>query len=212
MYLPRHFAETDVAAMHALMRAHPLATLVASGPQGLVANHLPLLLAPDPAPNGTLQGHLARANPLWKEVAPEAPVLVIFHGPQHYISPSSYASKASDGRVVPTWNYVAVHAHGSLRVIDDADWVAAQIEALTATQEAGQAQPWSVADAPADFIERMRAAVVGIEIVIGRLVGKWKLSQNQPAANRSSLIAALEASGKEDSITMARLIRQRQRP
>lgn len=212
MYLPKHFAETDPGAMHALMREYPLATLVTSGADGLTANHLPLQLLPEPAPNGCLQGHVARANPLWKQASPQLPALAIFHGPQHYISPSSYESKARDGRVVPTWNYVAVHAHGSLRVIDDADWVAAQIEALTAMQEARQAQPWSVADAPADYIERMRAAVVGIEIVITRLVGKWKVSQNQPAANQSSLIAALEANGNEDSITMARLIRQRQRP
>lgn len=212
MYLPPHFAETDVAAMHALMRAHPLATLVTSGPQGLAANHLPLHLSTDPAPNGRLQGHVARSNPVWKEAVPEAPVLVIFNGPEHYISPSSYASKAKDGRVVPTWNYVAVHAHGSLCVIDDATWVAAQMQALTSTHEAGQAAPWSVEDAPADYIEKMRAAVVGIEILITRLVGKWKVSQNQSRANQDSLIAALEADNSDKSITMARLIRQRRRP
>ena len=212
MYLPKHFAETDVAAMHALMRAHPLATVVHSGPQGLVANHLPLHLSAEPAPNGCLQGHVARANTLWKEAGPDAQVLVIFNGPEHYISPSSYASKARDGRVVPTWNYVAVHAHGTLRVIDDAAWVAAQMQALTSTHEAGRAAPWSVEDAPADYIERMRMAVVGIEIVVSRLEGKWKVSQNQPAENQESLVAALEADDNEQSTTMARLIRQRRRP
>lgn len=212
MYLPKHFAETDVAAMHALMRAHPLATVVHSGPQGLGANHLPLHLFTEPAPNGCLQGHVARANTLWKEAGPDAQVLVIFNGPEHYISPSSYASKARDGRVVPTWNYVAVHAHGTLRVIDDAAWVAAQMQALTSTHEAGRAAPWSVEDAPADYIERMRMAVVGIEIVVSRLEGKWKVSQNQPAENQESLVAALEADDNEQSTTMARLIRQRRRP
>lgn len=212
MYLPKHFAETDVAAMHALMRAHPLATVVHSGPQGLVANHLPLHLSAELAPNGCLQGHVARANTLWKEAGPDAQVLVIFNGPEHYISPSSYASKARDGRVVPTWNYVAVHAHGTLRVIDDAAWVAAQMQALTSTHEAGRATPWSVEDAPADYIERMRMAVVGIEIVVSRLEGKWKVSQNQPAENQESLVAALEADDNEQSTTMARLIRQRRRP
>lgn len=212
MYLPKHFAETDVAAMHALMRAHPLATVVHSGPQGLVANHLPLHLSAEPAPNGCLQGHVARANPLWKEAVPDAQMLVIFNGPEHYISPSSYASKARDGRVVPTWNYVSVHAHGTLRVIDDAAWVAAQMQALTSTHEAGRAAPWSVEDAPADYIERMRMAVVGIEIVVSRLEGKWKVSQNQPAENQESLVAALEADDNEQSTTMARLIRQRRRP
>ena len=212
MYLPKHFAETDVAAMHALMRAHPLATVVHSGPQGLGANHLPLHLSAEPAPNGCLQGHVARANTLWKEAGPDAQVLVIFNGPEHYISPSSYASKARDGRVVPTWNYVAVHAHGTLRVIDDAAWVAAQMQALTSTHEAGRAAPWSVEDAPADYIERMRMAVVGIEIVVSRLEGKWKVSQNQPAENQESLVAALEADDNEQSTTMARLIRQRRRP
>ena len=212
MYLPKHFAETDVAAMHALMRAHPLATVVHNGPQGLGANHLPLHLSTEPAPNGCLQGHVARANTLWKEAGPDAQVLVIFNGPEHYISPSSYASKARDGRVVPTWNYVAVHAHGTLRVIDDAAWVAAQMQALTSTHEAGRAAPWSVEDAPADYIERMRMAVVGIEIVVSRLEGKWKVSQNQPAENQESLVAALEADDNEQSTTMARLIRQRRRP
>jgi len=212
MYLPKHFGETDVAAMHALMRAHPLATVVHSGPQGLSANHLPLHLVAEPAPSGCLQGHVARANPLWKEAASEAPVLVIFNGPEHYISPSTYATKGRDGRVVPTWNYVAVHAHGRLRVIDDPAWVAAQMQALTSTHEAGRAAPWSVEDAPADYIERMRTAVVGIEIVITRLEGKWKVSQNQPAVNQDSLIAALEADNTEKSTTMARLIRQHRKP
>lgn len=199
MYLPKHFAETDVAEMHALMRAHPLATLVSAGPDGLNANHIPLLLA-----DGKLQGHVARANPLWKDGQVAGEVLVIFQGHESYISPSGYATKAEHGKVVPTWNYTAVHAWGDLRVIDDPAWVSAQISALTATHEAALPQPWAVTDAPADYIEKMLGAIVGIEITINRLLGKWKVSQNQPAANQASLIAALEKAGNP----MAGLIRQ----
>ncbi|MBL8417818.1 MAG: FMN-binding negative transcriptional regulator [Dechloromonas sp.] len=201
MYVPRHFAEDDVAEMHALMRANPLATLVTHGPDGLNANHIPLLLA-----DGSLQGHVARANPLWQAGNVAGEVLVVFQGDDSYISPSGYATKAEHGKVVPTWNYAAVHAYGELRVIDDPRWIFAQISALTATNEAALPQPWAVTDAPADYIEKMLGAVVGIEITITRLLGKWKVSQNQPAVNQASLIAALEKAGDP----MAGLIRARQ--
>ena len=203
MYLPRHFTEDDVAEMHALMRAHPLATLVSHGPDGLEANHIPLLLA-EALPNGKLQGHVARANPVWRDGQVSGEVLAIFHGHDSYISPSGYATKAEHGKVVPTWNYVAVHAPGELRVIDDPTWVFAQISALTATNEAGLRQPWAVTDAPAEYIEKMLGAIVGIEITITRLLGKWKVSQNQPAENQASLIATFAARGDP----MAELIRQ----
>ena len=205
MYLPKHFAEDDVAEMHALMRANPLATLVSHGPDGLDANHIPLLLQPA-GPCGTLQGHVARANRLWKPGCVSGEVLVVFQGDESYISPSGYATKAEHGKVVPTWNYTAVHAYGELKVIDDADWILAQVSALTATHEAALPQPWAVTDAPADYIEKMLGAIVGIEITITRLTGKWKVSQNQPAENRGSLIAALEKAGNP----MAGLIRARQ--
>lgn len=199
MYLPKHFAEDDVAKMHALMRAHPLATLISHGPDGLNANHIPLLLA-----DGKLQGHVARANPLWKVGNVAGEVLVIFHGHESYISPSGYATKAEHGKVVPTWNYVAVHAYGDLRVIDDPAWIFGQISALTAANEGVLPQPWAVTDAPADYIERMLGAIVGIEITITRLLGKWKVSQNQPPANQTSLTKALAGT------PMAELIRQQQ--
>lgn len=198
MYLPKHFVENDVTEMHALMRTNPLATLVSHGPDGLNANHIPLLLVA-----GKLQGHVARANPLWKDGNVAGEVLVIFQGDESYISPSSYATKAEHGKVVPTWNYAAVHAYGELRVIDDPVWVLAQISVLTAANEAALPQPWAVSDAPTDYIEKMLGAIVGIEIVITRLLGKWKVSQNQPAVNQASLIAAL------DGQPMAALIRQR---
>ncbi len=201
MYVPRHFAEDDVAEMHALMRANPLATLVTHGPDGLNANHIPLLLA-----DGSLQGHVARANPLWQAGNVAGEVLVVFQGDDSYISPSGYATKAEHGKVVPTWNYAAVHAYGELRVIDDPHWIFAQISALTAANEAALPQPWAVTDAPDDYIEKMLGAIVGIEITITRLLGKWKVSQNQPAVNQASLIAALEKAGDP----MAGLIRARQ--
>ncbi|AXS78644.1 FMN-binding negative transcriptional regulator [Dechloromonas sp. HYN0024] len=210
MYLPKHFAENDIGVMHALMRAHPLATLVTQGPDGLDANHIPLHLDAASGSNGTLRGHVARSNPLMADGATNAApsgnqgILVIFQGPESYISPSGYATKAEHGKVVPTWNYTAVHAYGELRLIDDADWLLAQLRTLTAEHESGLPHPWAVDDAPADYIRKMLGAVVGIEIRIERLIGKWKVSQNQPAVNQASLIAAL------DGQPMADLIRQRQ--
>lgn len=201
MYLPKHFAENDIAKLHDLMRAFPLATIVTHGVDGLEANHIPLLLAPDAGPNGSLRGHVARGNPLAQTADSE--ILVIFQGHQRYISPANYATKAEHGRVVPTWNYCAVHAHGHLRVIDDAAWLLAQLTALTTEHEAGLAKPWAVGDAPADYIEKMLGGVVGIEIVVERLVGKWKVSQNQPAVNQASLVEALTGE------PMAELIRER---
>jgi transcriptional regulator len=203
MYLPKHFAETDVGVMHELMRAHPLATVVTQGADGLEANHIPLHLDASAGPNGTLRGHVARANPLAADATVNRKILVIFKGPDSYISPSGYATKAEHGKVVPTWNYTAVHAYGELRLIDDAEWLLAQLKALTAEQEGGLPNPWAVDDAPADYIGKMLGAIVGIEISIDRLVGKWKVSQNQPAVNQASLIAAL------DGDPMAGLIRER---
>ena len=200
MYLPKHFAETDIAKLHDLMRTFPLATLVTHGADGLEANHVPLLLDRAAGPNGTLRGHVARGNPL--AAADGQEILVIFQGHEGYISPSGYATKAEHGKVVPTWNYCAVHVTGRLRVVDDAQWLLAQLTALTAEHEAGLAKPWAVGDAPADYIEKMLGAIVGIEIVVERLIGKWKVSQNQPAVNQASLIEALAGE------PMAELIRE----
>jgi transcriptional regulator len=202
MYLPKHFAENDLPTLHALLREHPLATLVTQDGNGLNANHIPLQLDVNVGEFGTLRGHIARANPLAKSGA-AGEVLIIFQGPQCYISPTHYATKAIHGKAVPTWNYTAVHAYGPLRLIDDADWLLAQVSALTAEHEAGLAKPWAVSDAPTDYIAKMLAALVGIEIPITRLIGKWKVSQNQPAENQASLVAAL---GGEP---MGELIRER---
>jgi len=203
MYLPKHFAETDIGVMHELMRAFPLATLVTQGPDGLDANHIPLHLDAGAGPNGTLRGHVARANPLAADATVNRKILAIFKGPDTYISPSGYATKAEHGKVVPTWNYVAVHAYGELRLVEDRDWLLNQLDTLTTEHETALPHPWSIDDAPADYIGKMLGAIVGIEIAIDRLVGKWKVSQNQPAVNQASLIAAL------DGQPMAGLIRER---
>lgn len=204
MYQPRHFQHNDTAALHALMQAQPLATLVTLAQGGaLEANHIPLHLSAEEGELGVLRGHIAKANPLWREHPEGAQALVIFQGPQAYVSPAWYATKAETGKVVPTWNYLAVHAWGALRVVRDAHWLMQQVQALTQQQEAAFAQPWSVGDAPADYIDAMLRAVVGIEIRITRLQGKCKASQNQPEANRQGVIAGLRASGAATDQAMA---------
>lgn len=206
MYQPSHFEETRAEVLHALLRSHPLATLVTLTAQGLEANHIPLLLRTEGVARPTLVGHVARANPLWRETDLAMPVLVIFQGPQHYISPGWYASKAEHGKVVPTWNYAVVHAKGLLRVHDDAAWIRAQMAELTGQQEAGMARPWAVDDAPRDYTDRMIAAVVGIEIPIDSLAGKWKVSQNQPATNQTTVQQGLHGLGTESGAAMAGLV------
>jgi transcriptional regulator len=208
MYIPKHFAEPKIDVMHELMRAHPLTTLITLSSAGLNANHIPFLLSPEPAPYGTLRGHVARANPVWTDFAKSTEVLAIFHGPEHYITPSWYATRQETGKVVPTWNYITVHAYGALRVVDDARWLRAQLAALTAQNEAGFAQPWKITDAPHEYTEKLIGSIVGIEIVISKLYGKWKLSQNQPAQNRTGVIAGLESLGTEQALDMAESIGQ----
>jgi transcriptional regulator len=192
MYLPAHFVQSDRGALHALVREHPLAALVTDGPEGLTADPVPLELDAADGEHGTLLGHVARANPLWR-VAAGRPVLAIFSGPQAYVSPSWYASKAATHKVVPTWNYTVVHAHGVLEAVDDAPWLRALVGRLTDRHEAGRAAPWAVADAPADYVQQMLRAIVGIRIPIARLVGKWKVSQNRSEADRLGVAAGLGA-------------------
>ena len=205
MYLPAHFEETRSEVLHALMRDHPLATLVVHGPDGLAAHHLPLCFAAGAAPFGALQGHVARANPLWHQSA-NAEVLAIFHGPQAYVSPSWYATKREHGKAVPTWNYAVVHVHGRLRTIEDPAWLRSQLESLVARHEAGFGEPWGIADAPPDYIDKMLTVIVGIEVAITALKGKWKISQNQPPANRAGVVAGLHRQGTPDAARMAALV------
>lgn len=195
MYTPAHFVRNDPAALRALMRADPLATLITSGTDGLDANLVPLLWVDDGSAHGVLRGHVARGNPLWRGAGAE--VLAVFRGPDAYVSPGWYATKRESGKVVPTWNYAVVQARGPLRAVDDAEWLRDLVAALTREHEAAQAAPWSVDDAPADYLQAMLKGIVGIEIAISDLQGKWKMSQNQPEINRRGVVAGLRAQGHE---------------
>jgi transcriptional regulator len=212
MYQPPPHEETDPAVLHALMRAHPLGAWVVPGVDGLIANHVPFLVDATRGPHGTLVAHVARANPVWKALAAPAASVVMFQGAQAYVTPSWYPTKHAHGKAVPTWNYAVVHAHGVPRVVDDAGWLLAHVTQLSNTHEAGQALPWQVADAPADYIERMLAAIVGIEIPIDRLEGKWKVSQNRPAADRLGVQAGLVARNDDVGREMAALVRDARPP
>mgnify|MGYP001378649684 CR=1 FL=1 len=207
MYVPQHFEETRVAVLHALIQRHPFAALVTRTAGGLEANHLPLEVDPEPAPFGTLLGHVARSNPVWRELASGGEGLAVFQGPHGYVSPGWYPSKAESGRVVPTWNYAVVHAHGPLRAIEDPDWLRALVERLTRRHEAGRAQPWQVADAPPDYVAAMLRGIVGIEMRIERLVGKWKLSQNRARPDREGVIAALTEAASPGAAELAEQMR-----
>src|SRR5262245_26390554 len=207
MYNPAHFREARIPVLHELIRHHPLAALVTLGPEGLVANHIPMEIDPEPGPFGTLRGHVARANPVWREAGASAiEALAIFAGPQRYITPSWYPTKAESGRVVPTWNYAVVHVHGPLRAIDDAAWLRAFVTRLTDRHEAARAVPWRVTDAPDDFIERQLGAIVGIEIPVRRLEGKWKVSQNRDEGDRSGVVAGLREGDDAAARLMADLV------
>lgn len=198
MYIPTHFNESRVEVLHGLMRAYPLGTLVATTERGLEANHIPFVLDEAPAPYGTLRCHVARANPIWRDLANTSEVLVVFQGPDAYVSPSVYEAKPRDGKVVPTWNYIAVHAYGTARAVDDAGWLSAQIDALTHAHESSRSEPWHVSDAPVEYTDKLKRAIVGIEISIARLLGKWKVSQNRPAVDRTNIAADLKQRGTTD--------------
>jgi transcriptional regulator len=208
MYNPAHFVEDRLPVLHELIRAHPLAALVALTADGLVANHIPMEIGPGDGPLGTLRGHVSRANPLWR-TARGAPALAIFQGPQGYVTPAWYEAKAEHGRVVPTWNYAVVHAHGPLVVIDDSAWLRAFVERLTDAHERGRAAPWHVSDAPEEFIERQVQGIVGLELPIERLEGKWKVSQNRSPADRAGVVAGLRQDGDAASLSLAELVARR---
>lgn len=209
MYQPPHHREERLEVQQALIRAHPLGTLVTLGPNGLEANAIPFVLDATRGPLGTLKAHLARANPQWRSFDPAVEALVVFQGVESYITPSWYATKRETGKVVPTWNYVVVQARGPLAVIADPDWLAVQIGELTQMQEAGRAGPWSVVDAPARFVEAQLKGIVGLEVAITRIEGKWKVSQNRPEADRLGVVRGLESAGDEASLTMAELVAAR---
>ncbi len=196
MYLPSYSREDNLQVQHDLMRAYPLATLVSSGVSGLMANSVPFLIYPEEGEFGVLRTHVARANPHWQELQTVTECMVLFQGADDYIRPSWYASKQEHGKVVPTWNFVAVHAWGAPKIIEDDTWLRKQVSDLTHSREHAQLDPWKVEDAPADFTAALFKAIVGIEIPITRIEGKWKVSQNRPAADRAGVVAGLRGQGE----------------
>ncbi|MCG5239960.1 FMN-binding negative transcriptional regulator [Azospirillum doebereinerae] len=205
MYVPPAFREDDLPTLHAAMREARLANLVTATGEGLMATPLPLFLAPDEGPNGTLYGHLARANPQWKQPA-VGDAIALFTGPEAYVSPSWYAAKGEHGKVVPTWNYVAVHAYGPAEFFDDADRLLDVVTRLTDLHEGTRAAPWAVADAPDDFIRAQLRGIVGLRLPIARIEGKRKMSQNRPAADRAGVAVGLAASDRNTDRDVAALI------
>jgi transcriptional regulator len=206
MYIPPSNAEHRPEVMLGFIEAHPLGALVTHGDDGLFATHLPLVLDRSRGEHGVLQGHVARANPHHRQTGTAAEALVIFQGPDAYVTPAWYAAKAEHGRVVPTWNYVAVHVYGTLRFVDDADFLRRHLDELTARHEAGREQPWAVSDAPAQYIEGLHRAIVGVEIEITRLEGKWKMSQNRSAADIDGVVQGLAASPHAGDRAVAEIV------
>lgn len=205
MYIPTQHAETDLATLHALIAAHPLGAWVSHAGGALQANHIPFLLDPLRGECGTLVGHVARANDCWKTLD-GSESLIIFQGSDAYITPSWYPGKHTHGKAVPTWNYAVAHAHGVPRVVDDRAWLREHLALLTDRHEAGQALPWHISDAPADYIDKLMGAIVGIEIPIARLEGKWKVSQNRPLPDKLGVIAGLLGRDDPQSAAMASLV------
>lgn len=208
MYIPHHFEETRREVLHELIRTYPLATLVAQSSTGLTANHIPLQLSQATEPFGILQGHIARANPLYTESSSESEVLAIFQGPDAYITPSWYATKQEHGKVVPTWNYAVVHAHCTLRFVEDPAWILAHLKTFTEQNEQSFAEPWAVSDAPEEYVHKLVHAIVGIELTITRIVGKWKVSQNQPPQNQAGVVNGLQQRATHNAQPMSVLVEE----
>jgi len=208
VYEPLLHKNENLSELHALIRERVFGLLISNGAEGLIANSVPFVLDASGSRLGVLKVHIARANPQWRELEARPEALVVFQGHDHYITPSWYATKQETGKVVPTWNYTMVQARGRAKIMDEA-WLARQIEELTQTLEGPRDQPWAVGDAPADFIAMQRRAIVGIEIEILDIRGKWKVSQNRPAADRAGVIAGLEALADDDSRAMAEIVREK---
>jgi transcriptional regulator len=207
VYEPPLHRNENLPELHALIKQRVFGLLISNGAEGLVANSAPFVLDAAASKLGTLKVHLARANPQWRDLQASPDVLVVFQGHDHYITPSWYETKRETGKVVPTWNYTMVQARGRAKVMDEA-WLGQQIEELTRALEQRREQPWAVGDAPPDFIAMQRRAIVGVEIEILDIRGKWKVSQNRPAADRAGVVAGLEGMGDEDSRAMAEIVRE----
>ena len=208
MYTPTHFEESRLPELHELMRRYPFASVIVQASGHLDANHVPLVLDPGHGPLGRLRGHIARANSMWRDIADGAEVLVLFHGPSSYISPSLYPSKQEHGKVVPTWNYGVVHARGKIAWVHDPQWLRLLVENLTDQHEAEQAVPWRVSDAPNEYVKKMLAGIVGLEISIEKLRGQMKLSQNKSEADRAGVRCGLSQRADAGSLEIARLMSQ----
>lgn len=207
MLTPSLFAQKDLTLLHNFIRDYPFANLISYSDSILEANHIPLFLNTLKGKE-VLQGHVAKANPLWQQLADNSEVLVVFNGPNCYISPNYYPTKKDHGKAVPTWNYMTVHARGTIRFIHDDKWNTEMINNLTKQHEAHQAEPWSIADAPDDYIQKMLGAIVGLEIEIKSITGQWKLSQNQAQKNKAGVVAGLlhSSNDKPDSEAIAAMI------
>jgi transcriptional regulator len=209
MYIPRAFEEERLPVLHELIRSQPFCSLVTMGASGLFASHLPMVLHGDQGSFGVLHGHLSRANTHWHDFNPGVEALAIFSGAHHYISPSWYPEKSEHGKVVPTWNYAVVHAYGYLRAVEKSDWLSTHLQELTNQQESASPVPWKVTDAPADFIASLLKGIVGLELTITRLEGKWKASQNRSERDRRGVIGALEDLNNSESLAMKNLMNAR---
>jgi transcriptional regulator len=210
LYEPPLHRNENLTELHALIRARVFGLLISNGDEGIVANSVPFVLDAAGSRLGVLKAHIARANPQWRDLEAQSEALVVFQGHDHYITPSWYATKRETGKVVPTWNYTMVQAKGRAKVMDEA-WLAQQVEELTRTLEGRRESPWAVQDAPADFIAMQRRAIVGIEIEILDIRGKWKVSQNRPAADRAGVVSGLDALGDEEARAMAAIVRETSR-
>jgi transcriptional regulator len=211
MYNPPHFRNDDVTALHAAIRTRGFGSLVTVGEGGIEVSHVPMLVDPEPGPYGTLIGHIAKANPQWRTAKPEVAALAMFLGPDGYITPAWYATKQESGKVVPTWNYVAIHASGPLRFFHEPAPLLDVVTRLTDTHEAGRAQPWKVTDAPEDYVAGMLKGIVGFALTITKLEGKVKMSQNRPAPDRAGVVEGLSRDASETTTEIARLVRESSR-
>ena len=206
MFIPTKFKQENIEDLVMLMQQYSFATLITQSEVGIEATHLPMIVVKK-SDEFYLKAHIAKANPLWKSVANGSGVLVIFNGPNCYISPNNYPTKKETGKAVPTWNYVVVHVNGVISFIHDSEWIYNAIETLTTIHESGQPAPWSISDAPYEYIQRMLPAIVGIEIEVSSITGQWKLSQNQPEVNQRGVAETLAASTDSSVSEIASMIK-----
>jgi transcriptional regulator len=208
MYIPKANEERRVPVMHELISAHPLGSLITMGASGLIASHIPMVLENDSSEFGVLKGHISRANPQWTDFTPSVDALAIFAGDQHYISASWYPGTQEHGKEVPTWNYAVVHAYGTLRLVEQEQWLLAHLATLTDIHEASSERPWKVSDAPVDFIKALLNGIIGLELPIRRLEGKWKVSQNRSERDRRAVVDELTRLGTPESLAMRDLVKR----